>query len=86
MGNLNDFVVEIGNFSQEPIKDFVDTKGNPCSYLEYLRDRGPSKSYIYLMTTSRDDSDLSDNDSDLNVHVTVNSETKTKLEVLVMVT
>ena len=28
------------------------------------------------MTTSRDDSDLSDNDSDLNVHVTVNSETK----------
>ena len=57
MGKLEDFKIEIGNFSQEPIHEFVDTKGNSCSYLEYLRDRGlyPSKSYIYLMTTARKD-------------------------------
>ena len=60
MGKLQDFTIEIGNFSQEPIHEFVDTKGNSCSYLEYLRDRGlyPSKSYIYLMTTARKDKNM----------------------------
>ena len=57
MGKLENFKIEMGNFSQEPIHDFVDTKGNSCSYLEYMRDRGlyPSKCYIYLMTTAHKD-------------------------------
>lgn len=65
LGKLEDFEIEIGNFSQEPIHTFVDTKGNPCSYLEYLRDRGlyPSKSYIYLMTTVRGDKNMGTHDN-----------------------
>ncbi|CAB3988726.1 dual specificity kinase shkC-like [Paramuricea clavata] len=60
-----DFEIEIGSFSQEPILAFVDTRGNPCSYLEYLRDRGlyPSKSYIYLMTTARGDKNTGTRDN-----------------------
>ena len=65
MGNLEDFNIEIGNFSQEPINSFLDTEGKPCTYLEYLRDRGlyPSKSYIYLMTTLRQEKNASASDS-----------------------
>ena len=65
LGKREDFEIEIGSFSQEPIRAFVDTKGNPCSYLEYLRDRGlyPSKSYIYLMTTARGDKNTGTHDN-----------------------
>ena len=62
----------MGSFSQEPIREFVDTRGNPCSYLEYLRDRGlyPSKSYIYLMTTGPSDR------NDTGTHNNTNSKAK----------
>ena len=36
MGRLEDFKIEIGNFSQGPIHEFVDTKSNSYSYLEYI--------------------------------------------------
>ncbi|KAK3728935.1 hypothetical protein QZH41_005443 [Actinostola sp. cb2023] len=61
-GPLSKMRVELGNFEQESIEQFTDTEGNGCSYPEYLRNRGlyASRTYVYLLTTSVDESSRND--------------------------